>query len=185
MRFLLIFIATAFNLSAKTVIIKTDKAIDIKKIKVSNTLSDNYDKSYLIHPIDKKTFSFDTDSDHFYLTYLNSIGYLFENIQNIKEDTIIVNEVKWVRYITADTINTSVTKYKRDSTIASIKSKTEIIRDKNLESYIPHTILVNNKPISGKRSIEQDGNTTWSCTPYKIAYQGTWTGRRITFVYQY
>ena len=186
--FLLTFLSLELITSAKTIIFTTDKYIDISKINIYFLPSDNYvdgNNKWDLEKINKKTFSFTTDLNEFYIECKGCITYKFENIQQIKGDTITIDKIKLINYNTTDTINTSVLKYKRDSTVAYTKSTNKIIRKKKIDTYIPNDILINRKPTSGQKLIENTGSTTNACTPYKIAIEQTWTGRQLIFVYKW
>ena len=186
--FMLIFLSLNLIAVTKTIIVKTDKSIDINKLKIYFASPDIYDmgiKKWDIEKVNKKTFSFTTRSNEIYIEYKDCITYKFENVQQIKGDTLTIHTLKLINYITADTIRTSVIKYKRDSTVASTTKVVKIILKKNLNNYIPYTISMNKTPFMGQKLIECSGFTSNSCTPYKIAVEQIWTGRQVVFVYKY
>lgn len=181
------FITTFSTQKAKTIIVNTDKAIDINKISIYNNESDMYFNKKQLYPklnvITKNSFRFSTTDSILFLLYEGCIAYTFHNIDKFQEDTIKLNNIKFIKYNLADTIKTTTTKYSGDSSIASIIKHTKVIQHKALHEIKAPSIIVNAKSFIGDVTIKPTSKITNSCRPNKDALETEWIGKDIRFEY--
>jgi hypothetical protein len=131
----------------------------------------------------KTCFSFSTNDNQIYIVYEGCIPYCFEGIGRIKNDTLRLDNIKFIKYDQADTIEFITTNYNADSTVSSIKKQKKVIKHRPLKEIDLPLIIINGKTTAGSMTIKQAGMTTNSCTPYKHSRSTTWVGKDVRFEY--
>src|ERR1700749_615385 len=125
-RMLVVFIWFGFCCLAqtKTIIVKTDKKINYKKLKVYEPqayipLSAFYDNEvgWQVEKINNKCFSFTCTTNYAMVLLKGNVGYEIQNIDSLKTDTVVLSHLKFTPFNYVDTLRATIVQYKADSTV--------------------------------------------------------------------